>query len=200
MIAGGLGQYPGRPDRQTRTAGRRAVDPAGRPRPVDRPGRRRCVVDGHGCQCRRPGFRLGAARQPGNRTPLPGSHRPLLAAGRSQPGLSIHDVGAGGMSNALPELIHGSNRGGVIDLRAVPLEESGMSPMQIWCNEAQERYVLAIHPDSLGCLRRAVRARALPVAVRAPPPPNNNCACATTAGRRRRGHVAGSAAGKNRRA
>jgi phosphoribosylformylglycinamidine synthase len=66
------------------------------------------------------------------------------AMGADNPILSIHDVGAGGLSNALPELVHGSGRGGRIDLRRVPSEEPGMSPMQIWSNEAQERYVLAV--------------------------------------------------------
>ena len=63
--------------------------------------------------------------------------------------LSIHDVGAGGMSNALPELVHGGGKGALFDLRKIPLDESGMSPKQIWCNESQERYVLAIRPESL---------------------------------------------------
>ena len=64
--------------------------------------------------------------------------------GDANPILSIHDVGAGGLSNALPELLHGGGVGGVIELRAIPSEESGMTPREIWCNEAQERYVLAI--------------------------------------------------------
>jgi phosphoribosylformylglycinamidine synthase len=67
----------------------------------------------------------------------------------ANPILSIHDVGAGGISNALPEMVHQAGRGGRFDLRKVPSEEPGMSPMQIWCNEAQERYVLAIDPGSL---------------------------------------------------
>jgi len=71
------------------------------------------------------------------------------ALGDANPILSIHDVGAGGLSNALPEMVHGAGRGGKFDLRKVPSEEPGMSPMQIWCNEAQERYVLAIAPASL---------------------------------------------------
>ena len=85
--------------------------------------------------------------------------------GEANPILSIHDVGAGGLSNALPELIHGSDRGGVIDLRAVPLEESGMSPMQIWCNESQERYVLAIHPDNLAVFTALCERERCPFAV-----------------------------------
>ncbi len=62
---------------------------------------------------------------------------------------SIHDVGAGGLSNALPELVYGGGVGGTFDLRNVPSEETSMSPREIWCNEAQERYVLAISPNDL---------------------------------------------------
>jgi phosphoribosylformylglycinamidine synthase len=67
------------------------------------------------------------------------------AAGDANPILLIHDVGAGGLSNAIPESVaHTTGRGGRIDLRAVPSVEPGMSPLEIWCNEAQERYVLVI--------------------------------------------------------
>jgi phosphoribosylformylglycinamidine synthase len=66
------------------------------------------------------------------------------ALGDESPILSIHDVGAGGLSNALPELVHDSNLGAYLELRSIPNAEPGMSPMEIWCNEAQERYVLAI--------------------------------------------------------
>jgi phosphoribosylformylglycinamidine synthase len=66
--------------------------------------------------------------------------------GEANPILSIHDVGAGGLSNALPELVHAAHRGARLDLRAIPSEEPGMSPREIWSNEAQERYVLAIAP------------------------------------------------------
>ena len=69
--------------------------------------------------------------------------------GENNPILAIHDVGAGGLSNAFPELTNDAGRGARFDLRAVPLEESGMAPKEIWCNESQERYVLAIHPDAL---------------------------------------------------
>jgi phosphoribosylformylglycinamidine synthase len=69
--------------------------------------------------------------------------------GEHNPIISIHDVGAGGLSNALPELVHDSDRGGRIELRAVPNDEPGMSPMEIWCNESQERYVLAVKADDL---------------------------------------------------
>jgi phosphoribosylformylglycinamidine synthase len=66
------------------------------------------------------------------------------ALGPANPVLLIHDVGAGGLSNAIPEVVAHSARGARIELRAVPSAETGMSPMEIWCNEAQERYVLAI--------------------------------------------------------
>lgn len=69
--------------------------------------------------------------------------------GAANPILAIHDVGAGGLSNAFPELTNDAGRGARFDLRAVPLEESGMAPKEIWCNESQERYVLAIAPESL---------------------------------------------------
>ena len=85
--------------------------------------------------------------------------------GESNPILSIHDVGAGGLSNALPELLHGSRRGGCINLRDIPLEELGMSPMQIWSNEAQERYVLAIRPESLELFRAICERERCPFAV-----------------------------------
>ncbi|EEB91932.1 hypothetical protein MPER_09635, partial [Moniliophthora perniciosa FA553] len=60
---------------------------------------------------------------------------------------SIHDVGAGGLSNALPELVHDSDLGARISLRDIPTADSGLSPMEIWCNESQERYVLAVSSD-----------------------------------------------------
>ncbi|MBF0270554.1 MAG: phosphoribosylformylglycinamidine synthase [Magnetococcales bacterium] len=66
--------------------------------------------------------------------------------GVDNPILSIHDVGAGGLSNAVPELLHGGGVGGRLDLENIPNDDLAMSPMEIWCNEAQERYVLAIEP------------------------------------------------------
>ena len=64
--------------------------------------------------------------------------------GDANPIRSLHDVGAGGLSNAVPELIDGARRGGRFDLRAIPCADPGMSPMELWCNESQERYVLAV--------------------------------------------------------
>lgn len=69
--------------------------------------------------------------------------------GGNTPIISIHDIGAGGLSNAVPEIIHDCNRGGRFELRKVQNADKSMSPMQIWCNEAQERYVVAIKPESL---------------------------------------------------
>ena len=66
------------------------------------------------------------------------------AQGDTNPILSIHDCGAGGLSNALPELVHDAGLGAKLDLRAIPTGEAGLSPLELWCNEAQERYVLAI--------------------------------------------------------
>ena len=85
--------------------------------------------------------------------------------GERNPILSIHDVGAGGISNALPELVYGGGRGARFELRAVPSEERGMSPMQIWSNEAQERYVLAISPDSLEAFSALCERERCPFAV-----------------------------------
>ena len=80
------------------------------------------------------------------------------AMGDGNPILSIHDVGAGGLSNAFPEITNDAKRGAIFDLRQIPLEESGMAPKEIWSNESQERYVLAIAPEHLNlfqylCLR-----------------------------------------------
>ncbi|MFZ5755323.1 MAG: phosphoribosylformylglycinamidine synthase [Pseudomonadota bacterium] len=71
------------------------------------------------------------------------------AMGERNPIVSIHDVGAGGLSNALPELVHEWQRGASFELRKIPNDEPGMSPVEIWCNEAQERYVLAVDPENL---------------------------------------------------
>jgi len=72
-----------------------------------------------------------------------------VAMGDDNPILWIHDVGAGGISNAIPEIVNDAGRGGKFELRTVPNDEPSMSPMEIWCNEAQERYVLAIAEDKL---------------------------------------------------
>jgi len=87
------------------------------------------------------------------------------ALGDQSPLLSIHDVGAGGLSNALPELVHDSNRGATFELREVPNDEPSMSPMEIFCNEAQERYVLAVREDQLDRFRTIAERERCPFAV-----------------------------------
>jgi phosphoribosylformylglycinamidine synthase len=85
--------------------------------------------------------------------------------GEANPILSLHDVGAGGLSNALPELAHSAGRGARIELRAIPVQDTGMSPREIWCNEAQERYVLAIAPGSLSLFKALCERERCPFAV-----------------------------------
>ncbi len=89
----------------------------------------------------------------------------LERTGAGNPILFIHDVGAGGLSNAFPELVHDSGRGGRFNLRDIPSEESSMSPMQIWSNEAQERYVLAIKPESLALFQSICARERCPFSV-----------------------------------
>ncbi|MFG6466575.1 phosphoribosylformylglycinamidine synthase [Roseateles sp. BYS87W] len=85
--------------------------------------------------------------------------------GAENPVLAIHDVGAGGISNAFPELVNDAGRGARFDLRNVPLEESGLAPKEIWCNESQERYVLAIAPESLPQFQAFCERERCPFAV-----------------------------------
>jgi phosphoribosylformylglycinamidine synthase len=85
--------------------------------------------------------------------------------GAKNPILSVHDVGAGGLSNAMPELAHGAGLGAKFELRDVPSLEPGMSPREIWCNEAQERYVLAIAAKSLAQFRALCERERCPFAV-----------------------------------
>ena len=87
------------------------------------------------------------------------------ALGDKNPIISIHDVGAGGLSNAFPELADGAGLGAIFDMRKVPLEESGMSPAEIWCNESQERYVLAIAKESLPLLTAMCERERCPISV-----------------------------------
>ena len=83
----------------------------------------------------------------------------------NNPIISIHDVGAGGLSNAFPELVNDAGRGAKFALRDVPLEEHGLNPLQIWCNESQERYVLAILPENLALFREICERERCPFAV-----------------------------------
>ncbi len=87
------------------------------------------------------------------------------ALGDANPIRSIHDVGAGGLSNAVPELVHDGELGGCFELRAIPNAEPGMSPVEIWCNEAQERYVLAVPPENLETFGKLCGRERAPFAV-----------------------------------
>ena len=88
-----------------------------------------------------------------------------FSLGEGNPVLAIHDVGAGGISNAFPELVDGAGKGAIFDLRKVPLEETGLAPKEIWCNESQERYTLAINPDLLPIFEQMCRRERCPFAV-----------------------------------
>ena len=140
----------------------RADRRAGRPGDADRPGRRRGVVGG--LRAPRAEDLDFASVQRDNAEMQRRCQEVIDAAGRwarDNPILSIHDVGAGGLSNALPELVHDSGRGARFELRRIPSDEPGMSPLEIWCNEAQERYVLAHRARATAARsRRSARASA----------------------------------------
>ena len=85
--------------------------------------------------------------------------------GADNPILLIHDVGAGGLSNALPELIHDASAGGLINLRDIPSADESMSPMEIWSNESQERYVLGIAETELGRFEEVCHRERCPFSV-----------------------------------
>ncbi|MCH7695362.1 MAG: phosphoribosylformylglycinamidine synthase [Proteobacteria bacterium] len=87
------------------------------------------------------------------------------AMAEANPIISIHDVGAGGLSNAMPELVNDSDRGASFELRQIPNDDPGMSPMEIWCNESQERYVLAIAADAIETFAQLCRRERAPYAV-----------------------------------
>lgn len=87
------------------------------------------------------------------------------ALGESNPILAIHDVGAGGISNAFPELVDGAGKGARFDLSKVPLEESGLAPKEIWCNESQERYVMAVRADALLLFQAMCERERCPFAI-----------------------------------
>ncbi|MDT8311610.1 MAG: phosphoribosylformylglycinamidine synthase [Methylophaga sp.] len=88
-----------------------------------------------------------------------------VALDAHNPIVSIHDVGAGGLSNAFPELIDDSGRGGRFELRVIPNDEPGMSPMEIWCNESQERYVLGVNPEDVETFQAICERERCPWAI-----------------------------------
>ena len=85
--------------------------------------------------------------------------------GEDNPIVFIHDVGAGGLSNAFPELINDAGRGGKFELRNIPNDEPGMTPLAVWCNESQERYVLAVAPENLAKFEELCERERCPFAV-----------------------------------
>jgi len=87
------------------------------------------------------------------------------ALGDQSPIVSIHDVGAGGLSNALPELVHDSQRGARFELRRIPNDEPGMNPLEVWCNESQERYVLGLDPNRVDIFEAICRRERCPFAI-----------------------------------
>ena len=166
MIAGGLGADQRRADAQAALRRRHAADPAGRPGHAHRHGRRRRQLDGRGQQHARrwTSIRCSAA----TRRCSAARRRSSTIAGRLatvNPILAIHDVGAGGISNAFPELVDGAQPRRHLRPARVPLEESGLAPKEVWCNESQERYVLAIAPDSLPLFQAMAERERCPFAV-----------------------------------
>jgi phosphoribosylformylglycinamidine synthase len=87
------------------------------------------------------------------------------ALGEGNPIVTVHDVGAGGLSNAIPEILNDSHVGGRIELRKIPSADASLSPMQIWCNEAQERYVLGLRPDAVAAFDALCIRERCPYAV-----------------------------------
>ncbi|SMN01645.1 Phosphoribosylformylglycinamidine synthase, synthetase subunit / Phosphoribosylformylglycinamidine synthase, glutamine amidotransferase subunit [uncultured Candidatus Thioglobus sp.] len=85
--------------------------------------------------------------------------------GAQNPIISIHDIGAGGLSNGLPELVNDAGKGGRFELRNIPNDDKQMSPLEIWCNESQERYVLAIAPESVDLFSKICQRERAPFAV-----------------------------------
>jgi phosphoribosylformylglycinamidine synthase len=163
MIAGGLGTIDASITHKIEFPAGSAADPAGWPGMRIGMGGSARQSMAHGHQLGRAGLRLGAAWQPRDRAPRAGGHQPLLGAGREQsrPGhprrgrrRPLQRVSGTGGARC--------RRGARFDLRAVPLEESGMAPKEIWCNESQERYVLAI-ARGLPASPSICPARALPV-------------------------------------
>ncbi len=85
--------------------------------------------------------------------------------GNKNPIVSIHDIGAGGLSNGVPELVNDSQKGAILQLRSIPNDEKKMSPLEVWCNESQERYVLAIKNESVELFRQICTKERAPFAI-----------------------------------
>ena len=164
MIAGGLGSIDAGADAEDRVPGRHAADPARRPGHAHRHGRRRGELDGRpaptrpsstSTRCSAATPRSSAARR--RSSTIAGSRATRTRSWRSTTSAPA------ACRNAFPELTNDAGRGARFDLRRCRSRRSGLAPKEIWCNESQERYVLAIAPESLPQFRGVLRARALPV-------------------------------------
>jgi phosphoribosylformylglycinamidine synthase len=156
MIAGGLGNIARRRRTRSRFAPARCC-PARRPGHAHRHGRRRGELDGGRRQRRRARLRFGAARQPGDPAPRAGGHQPLLGAGRGQPDPGDPRRRRRRLSNAFPELVDGGGAARASTCARCRSKRVRLAPKEIWCNESQERYVLAIAPER--CRVRAMCER-----------------------------------------
>lgn len=87
------------------------------------------------------------------------------AMGKQNPIVCIHDVGAGGLANALPELLYRFKVGGIFELRAIPTADDSLSPMEIWCNESQERFIIILKPEAYECFEKIAQREACPYAL-----------------------------------
>ena len=163
MIAGGLGNIRrAHVEKREIPVGARIIVLGG-PGDAYRPRRWRCLI---ALERREPGgsrLRLRAAWQPGDPAARPGSHRSLLGARRAQPDSLDSRCRCGRFVERGAGAIAHSHRGGRIDFRSIPTAEPGMSPLEVWCNEAQERYVLAVAADAVRAFEAICDARALPV-------------------------------------
>jgi phosphoribosylformylglycinamidine synthase len=103
-----------------------------------------------------------------NRSLILGIHTILISStsmGKDNPMISIHDVGAGGLCNAFPELVHDSGLGAIFQLDAIPRADNTLSPLELWCNESQERYVVALDPSSVELFKGIADRERCPFAV-----------------------------------
>jgi phosphoribosylformylglycinamidine synthase len=177
MLAGGLGNIKAGPRAQGRHLTRRQTDRPRRTRDAHRPRRRRGQLDGSGAG-RRISISPACSATTRDGAPLPGGDRPLLGARRRQSDRVHPRRRRRRLSNALPELVNDGGRGGRFDLRADPNDEPGMSPLEIWCNESQERYVLAVPAARLATSKNSARANAArsPSSAR---PPRSGGSCST---------------------
>ena len=165
MLAGGLGNIRADACRKARDPPRRSPHRPRRPRDAHRPRRRRSLQPISASN----NTDLDFASVQRDNAEMERRGQEVIdrcwQLGEKNPILSIHDVGAGGLSNAFPELVKDGGVGGVFDLAAIPHAEAGLSPLEVWCNEAQERYVLALPPEHLPLFESICTRERCPFAV-----------------------------------